>query len=71
MLSASVRPGTVTETAARHLAARTAGVLPVPADGGPALRSSTGVALSRPGDTPDTVLRRADAAMDEVRRSRR
>jgi diguanylate cyclase (GGDEF)-like protein len=64
-------PGTATETAARHLAARIADVLAVPADGGPALRSSTGVALSRPGDTPDAVLRRADAAMYEVKRSRR
>jgi diguanylate cyclase (GGDEF)-like protein len=64
-------PGTATGTAARHLAARIADVLAVPADGGPPLRTSTGVALSRPGDTPDAVLRRADAAMYEVKRSRR
>ncbi len=64
-------PGTATETAARHLVARIADVLAAPADGGPPLRSSTGVALSRTGDTADTLLRRADAAMYEVKRSRR
>jgi diguanylate cyclase (GGDEF)-like protein len=64
-------PGTATETAARHLVARIADVLAAPADGGPPLRSSTGVALSRTGDTADTLLRRADAAMYEVKRARR
>jgi GGDEF domain-containing protein len=42
-----------------------------PADGRAGTRASTGVAISRPGDTAGTLLRRADAAMYEVTRSRR
>ena len=64
-------PGTATEAAAHGLAARLGRTLAAPADGGPALRSSTGVALSRRGDTPDSLLSRADAAMYAVKRSRR
>ncbi|MGY1717146.1 diguanylate cyclase domain-containing protein [Geodermatophilus sp. SYSU D01106] len=64
-------PGTTTEAAARGLAERLSVALAAPADGGPALRSSTGLALSRAGDTPDTLLSRADAAMYAVKRSRR
>ncbi|WP_336033320.1 diguanylate cyclase domain-containing protein [Geodermatophilus sp. FMUSA9-8] len=64
-------PATATETAARGLADRLSAALASPADGGPALRSSTGLALSRAGDTPDTLLSRADAAMYAVKRSRR
>ncbi|MGY1833211.1 diguanylate cyclase domain-containing protein [Geodermatophilus sp. SYSU D01180] len=64
-------PGTGTEDAARRLVDRIACTLATPTDGGPPLRSSTGVALSRRGDTADSLLRRADAAMYEVKRSRR
>ena len=64
-------PGAATEAAARALAARIERTLGAPADGGPALRSSTGVALSRRGDTADDLLRRGDVAMYEVKRSRR
>ncbi|MGY1702113.1 diguanylate cyclase domain-containing protein [Geodermatophilus sp. SYSU D00766] len=64
-------PGTGSESAAHALAARIGRVLGEPTDGGPPLRSSTGVTLSRRGDTPDTLLRRADAAMYAVKRSRR
>ncbi|WP_448641985.1 diguanylate cyclase domain-containing protein [Geodermatophilus sp. URMC 63] len=64
-------PGAATEAAARALAARIGRILDAPADGGPALHSSTGVALSRRGDTADDLLRRGDAAMYEVKRSRR
>ncbi|MBM7806889.1 diguanylate cyclase (GGDEF)-like protein [Geodermatophilus bullaregiensis] len=64
-------PGAGTELVARALVARIERTLAAPADGGPALRSSTGVALSRRGDTPDSLLRRGDAAMYEVKRSRR
>ncbi|MGY1787581.1 diguanylate cyclase domain-containing protein [Geodermatophilus sp. SYSU D00698] len=64
-------PGTGTEDAARRLVDRIAATLATPTDGGPPLRSSTGVALSRRGDTADSLLRRADAAMYEVKRSRR
>ncbi|MGR7024835.1 hypothetical protein [Geodermatophilus sp. URMC 62] len=71
-LAAVVRlAAAATETAARALAARIGRILDTPADGGPALRSSTGVALSRRGDTADDLLRRGDAAMYEVKRSRR
>ncbi|MGY1609414.1 diguanylate cyclase domain-containing protein [Geodermatophilus sp. SYSU D00700] len=64
-------PGTATTAAAHALADRIGQALGDPADGGPPLRSSTGVTLSRRGDTPDTLLRRADAAMYAVKRSRR
>jgi diguanylate cyclase (GGDEF)-like protein len=64
-------PGTATEAAAHALVGRITRVLATPVDGGPALRSSTGVALSRRGDTPDSLMRRADEAMYEVKRSRR
>ncbi len=64
-------PGTATEDAAARLAARIEQALAAPADGGLPLRPSTGVALSRRGDTPDALLGRADAAMYEVKRSRR
>ncbi|MEX5721333.1 diguanylate cyclase domain-containing protein [Geodermatophilus maliterrae] len=64
-------PGAGTELVARALVARIERTLATPADGGPALRSSTGVALSCRGDTADSLLRRGDAAMYEVKRSRR
>ena len=64
-------PGTATEAAAHALVGRITRVLATPVDGGPALRSSTGVALSRRGDTPDSLMRRADEAMYAVKRSRR
>ena len=56
---------------ARALVTRIERTLGTPADGGPALRSSTGIAVSRRGDTADDPLRRGDAAMHEVKRSRR
>jgi diguanylate cyclase (GGDEF)-like protein len=64
-------PGTATEDAARRLVERITATLATPTDGGPPLRSSTGVALSRRGDDADSLLSRADAAMYEVKRSRR
>ena len=64
-------PGTATEDAARRLVDRITATLATPTDGGPPLRSSTGVALSRRGDDADSLLCRADAAMYEVKRSRR
>jgi diguanylate cyclase (GGDEF)-like protein len=63
--------GTATASAAQRLVERITATLATPADGGPPLRSSTGVALSRPEDTAGSLLRRADAAMYEVKRSRR
>jgi diguanylate cyclase (GGDEF)-like protein len=64
-------PGAAAEAVARALVTRIERTLGTPADGGPALRSSTGVAISRRGDTADDLLRRGDAAMYEVKRSRR
>jgi diguanylate cyclase (GGDEF)-like protein/PAS domain S-box-containing protein len=64
-------PGTATGSAAQHLVDRITAALATPTDGGPPLRSSTGVALSRRGDDADSLLCRADAAMYEVKRSRR
>ncbi len=64
-------PGTATPAAAQALVDRIGRALSAPTDGGPSLRSSTGVTLSRPDDTPDSLLCRADAAMYEVKRARR
>ncbi|PWW21930.1 diguanylate cyclase (GGDEF)-like protein [Geodermatophilus normandii] len=64
-------PGSATEDAARRLVDRITATLATPTDGGPPLRCSTGVALSRRGDDADSLLCRADAAMYEVKRSRR
>ncbi len=64
-------PGTATGADAARLVDRIGRALDTPADGGPPLRSSSGVTLSRPEDTPDSLLCRADAAMYEVKRARR
>ena len=41
------------------------------ATGDPRLRASCGTALSRPADTAESLLRRADEAMYAVKRARR
>ena len=64
-------PGAAADSVATALVDRITRALAGPADGGPALGASTGVAVSRLGDTADTLLCRADAAMYEVKRSRR
>jgi diguanylate cyclase (GGDEF)-like protein len=64
-------PGAATGPVVAGLVDRITRVLAASADGGPALGASTGVAVSRPGDTADTLLHRADAAMYEVKRARR